>query len=387
MERLDFSEKAPGRLINAPNGYLAFIPADLPPSIEPSWELLGAEGEARAAVGELAGLAHNLPNPHLLITPFIRREAVLSSKIEGTQASVSDLMLFEAARREPSPDSDVVEVHNYIIALEYGLSRLDELPLSLRFIRDLHARLMAGVRGAHLTPGEFRKSQNWIGAPGSTLATASFVPPPVPEMLASLDALEKYLHAPSTWPPLMRIASIHYQFEAIHPFLDGNGRIGRLLITLLLCHERLLPTPLLYLSAYFERTRSTYYERLTEVSQQGAWEAWLLYVLHGMQEQARDAVRRAHRLLGLYEEYRLWARNSSSSALLVEMVEALIATPVFTVPQLARKTEKTPAAVRKQLDRLIARHIVTPWDTTGREHVFAAEEVLRVLNDSSTSPS
>ena len=219
-----------------------------------TWGLAGRLSEADRALSELAGVARNLPDPRLLIGPFARREAVLSSRIEGTQASLSDLFFFEAADSvvragDRVPPEDVREVANYVRAMEYGRRRLRELPISLRFIREIHGKLMEGVRGQHLTPGEFRRSQNWIGPPGCTLMDATHVPPRVPEMMQCLDAFEKFLHAESPFPALVRMALIHYQFEAIHPFLDGNGRVGRLLISLLLCHDGLLSEPLLYLSA------------------------------------------------------------------------------------------------------------------------------------------
>ena len=228
-------------------------------------------------MSELAGAARTLPNPHLLIGPFIRREAVLSGRIEGTQASLSDLFFFEASGAADPAVPDVREVSNYVKALEHGLARLDALPISLRLIREIHAKLMEGVRGEHLTPGEFRRSQNWIGAPGCTLMEAIFVPPPEEEMMECLGELEKYLHEPSALLPLVRLALVHYQFETIRPFLDGNGRIGRLLITLLLCAEGLLSEPLLYLSAYFERHRQDYYRCLLDVSHAGQWSHWISF--------------------------------------------------------------------------------------------------------------
>jgi Fic family protein len=215
--------------------------------------------DAVQALSELAGIGRAISNPHLLINPFIRREAVLSSRIEGTQADIADLYAYQVgqlplANMPSPPEADVKEVHNYVQALEYGLKRLETLPMSLRLIRELHARLMEGVRGEYATPGEFRRSQNWIGPANSNLNEAPFVPPPVPQMHEALNSLEEYLHRHDvTYPPLVRLAFVHYQFEAIHPFIDGNGRVGRLLISLLLVEWKLLPLPLLYLSAFFYR--------------------------------------------------------------------------------------------------------------------------------------
>jgi len=245
MDPQAFQDSHSGRIIQVPcKGYWAYCPAPLPPQLEWASDLITALSNAASALGELKGLGHHLANPHLLIAPFIRREAVLSSRIEGTHASLSDLYAYEAVQLSMfNRPTDVKEVHNYVRALEYGLERLDTFPLSLRLIRELHAHLMEGVRGDHQTPGKFRRSQNWIGPPGCLLEDATFVPPPPDQMQAALGDLEAYLHAGPALPHLVRLGLIHYQFEAIHPFLDGNGRVGRLLIVLLLCAWDLLPQP------------------------------------------------------------------------------------------------------------------------------------------------
>ena len=270
MDTALFKNSPSGKLVQAAGGYWAFVPNNLPPTIEWDTALVSQVSRADLAVGTLSGLGETLPNPHLLIYPFIRREAVLSSRIEGTQSSLSDLLLFEATQVEKQ--RDVKEVQNYVHAMEYGLKRLNELPLSLRFIRELHGILMEGVRGELATPGEFRQSQNWIGSAGATLNEATFVPPPVTEMQECLSQLEKFLHSDTRLPPVVQAAMVHYQFETIHPFLDGNGRIGRLLVTLLLCQKNVLSKPLLYLSAFFEQHRPEYYEILLKVSQSGELE-------------------------------------------------------------------------------------------------------------------
>ncbi len=235
MKPVDFKRNGAGKLVKAPQGYWAFVPHPPPPPLKLTWNLVRENSEADRALSELAGVARTLPNPHLLIHPFIRREAVLSSRIEGTQASLSDLLFFEVSGQRDVYSADVIEVSNYVKAMEYGVERLEKLPVSLRLIREIHKQLMEGVRGEQMTPGEFRRKQNWIGPPGCTLVEATFVPPPEAEMKEALDQFEKYLHASAQWPPLIRLALIHYQFEAIHPFLDGNGRVGRLLLTFLLC--------------------------------------------------------------------------------------------------------------------------------------------------------
>ena len=257
-----------GKWVRTLEGYLAYQPNPLPPLLEWKPRLVNALASASTLVGRLAGEGRRLPNPHVLIRPFVRREAVLSSRIEGTQATLGELLAAEAgATVERSPD-DLREVGNYVTALEYGIQRLKTLPLSLRLVRELHEKLMRGARGGHATPGEFRHSQNWIGRPGCTLADASFVPPPPDALMDHLGAWEKFLHDQSL-PPLVHAALSHYQFETVHPFLDGNGRVGRLLITLQLCQRDVLPMPLLYLSAFFEATRQDYYRGFTDVRERG----------------------------------------------------------------------------------------------------------------------
>jgi Fic family protein len=381
MRQADFGEEAPSRLVLTPQGYLAFIPHPLPPPLALSWELVRDLSEADRALSELAGIARTLPNPHLLINPFMRREAVLSSRIEGTQASLSDLFYFEAAGTPGRPNADVQEVLNYIVALEYGLERLKELPVSLRLLREMHRHLMKGVRGEHLTPGEFRRRQNWIGRPRCDLEEADFVPPPPADIIPALDALEKYLHEPSPLPPLVRLALIHYQFEAIHPFLDGNGRIGRLLITLLLCAEGLRPQPLLYLSAYFERHRQEYYRLLLAVSQSGAWVEWITFFLQGVAEQSRDAVRRSDSLLHLMQEYRARLQSARASALLLQLVDRLFMVPAITVTGAAQHLHVTPRAAQLNIDKLLAAGIVREVTGRARNRLFVATGILEVIEE------
>ena len=276
----DPNRRPHGRIVRGPGGYSAFVPAPLPPSIAWDGELVAALSGADRAIGRLAGECWRFPNPEIFIIPFLRREAVLSSRIEGTRTTLEELLVAQAGALVGRASEDLEEVVNYVDALEYGLERLDTLPLSLRLIREIHERLMRSVRGDTATPGEFRRSQNWIGPPGCTLNDASYVPPPADELMGCLDALERFLHYDSL-PPLVHAGLAHAQFEAIHPFLDGNGRVGRLLITLLLVEREILPSPLLYLSAYFEASREEYYGHLLAVTQEGAWERWLIYFLRG----------------------------------------------------------------------------------------------------------
>ena len=325
----------------------------MPPQLEWSADLIAALSDAASALGELKGLGHHLANPHLLIAPFMRREAVLSSRIEGKQASLSDLYAYEAVQLSMfDRPTDVKEVHNYVRALEYGLERLDTFPLSLRLIRQIHAHLMEGVRGEHQAPGEFRRRQNWIAPPGCLLEEATFVPPPPDKLPTALNDLEAYLQAEPTLPPLIGLGLIHYQFEAIHPFLDGNGQVGRLLIVLLLCVWDLLPQPLLYLSAYFQRHRDTYYGRLLAVSQRGAWDDWLRFFLQGVVVQSRDAVSRSRRLLDLHEGYRERFQSQRAAARLLQVVDVLFAQPVTTINRVAETLEVSHQSATRYVNTL-----------------------------------
>jgi Fic family protein len=378
MDPREFTASAPGRVIRAATGYSAFVPNPLPPDISWTPDIVSHLSRADRALGELSGIGRALPNPHLLILPFARREAVLSSRIEGTQASLSDLFAFEASRRFEEK-SDVREVFNYVRALEYGLARLKDLPVSLRLTREIHEQLMRGVRGEHSTPGEFRRSQNWIGPPGCLLNDATFVPPPVEEMRTCLDAFERFVHAQSDIPPLVQLALIHYQFEAIHPFLDGNGRVGRLIIVMLLCLRQLLSQPLLYLSAYFEAHRQTYYQLLLSVSQRGAWKEWVLFFLDGVESQAHDAVRRSHRIQDLRREYRTRFQTTQSSAKLLQVVDLLFGAPVVTVSQVKEAVGVTFPSANRYIAQLEEAGIIREITGQARNRLYEASEIIRAI--------
>jgi Fic family protein len=379
MQPSDFNKDTLGHLIQTQQGYWAFTPPPLEPALDLNLRIVNKLTEAERALGELAGVARTLPNPHLLIGPFLRREAVLSSRIEGTRASLSDLFFFEAANLREKEVPDVREVANYVGALEYGLRRLNEIPVSLRLIREIHGKLMTGVRGEHMTPGEFRMTQNWIGPPGCTLMDATYVPPPVPDMLEALDSLEKYLHAQSKFPPLIKLALVHYQFEAIHPFLDGNGRIGRLLTTLILCAQKLLPQPLLYLSAYFEQHREEYYEYLLGISLGGDWENWIMFFLDAINSQSIDAIDRSDQLLAVWQKYKEQLQKARASVLLLRLVDELFAYPVITNRFASGKLEITPRAAQMNIDKLISFGIIK--ETTGkqRNRVYIAPKIIEII--------
>jgi Fic family protein len=305
---------------------------------------------ADAALSELSGLGRHLPNPHLLIAPYVRREAVLSSRIEGTRTTLSDLLMEEVGAHAANGDpDDVREVRNYVTALEYGLERLESLPLSLRLVRELHEHLMRGVRGERATPGEFRRSQNWIGPPGSTPVTAPYVPPPPHEMQEALWTWEKFLHERNQLPELIQCALIHEQFEAIHPFLDGNGRVGRLLIPLFLIERGRLSQPLLYLSAYIEAHRHEYYDRLQAVRTAGDWNGWLLFFLAGVIETAQQGVEQAGSLMNLREKFRGQLRNKPRALLLLDQ---LFVNPYLTVARAAHLLKVSDPTARQAVQWL-----------------------------------
>lgn len=361
---------------------MASVPDPLPPLLTWTDDLVRSLSDADRAMGRLAGEGGRLSNPHLLIRPFIRREAVLSSRIEGTQATLGELLAAEAGAVVSRSPADLREVANYVVALEYGIQRLSKLPLSLRLLRELHARLMKGVRDNQATPGEFRRTQNWIGPPGCSLSNATYVPPPPSEMMGCLDAWERFLHH-TTLPPLVQVALAHYQFEAIHPFLDGNGRIGRLLITLFLVERTILPTPLLYLSAFFEATRRDYYARLLAVSGRGEWEAWIEYFLNGVARQAEDAVSRAERINSLLDRWRLAAAGSSSKVP-AALVDRLAENPYWTVKRAAERLGVAYTTAQRAVEKLESLGILTQTTDAKRDRVYCATAILKILEEPAT---
>lgn len=368
----------PGK--KAPQGsYAAFVPAPLPPKLDWTPRLIRVLSDADRLIGKLAGEGGRLPNPHILMRPFLQREAVLSSKIEGTQATLGELLAAEAGVAVDRSPDDLREVGNYVVALEHGIIRLKELPLCVRIIRELHEKLMMGVRGQQATPGRFRKIQNWIGKPGSTLATASFIPPPPDDVETCLAALEKFLHE-SDLPPLVTIALAHYQFEAIHPFLDGNGRVGRLLITLFLIEQQILPTPLLYLSAFFEAARRDYYDGLRRVSERGEWNEWLEYFLQGVARMSEDALSRAARINSKLIEWQKKVAGDSTNAPL-RVVELLAANPFITAKGAAEKLGVAFTTAQRAIERFERLGIVKQSGDAKRDRVYCAKALLDILEE------
>ncbi len=384
MNPTAFSAATSGRVIQVGQGdlaYWAYVPNPLPPELAPNWPLAALNAAAERAVGELAGLGRMLPNPNLFIRPFLRREAVLSSRIEGTQSDLTDLYLYESGQLAlpglaPNDPAlvDVREVYNYVQALEYGLAESAQMGVNLWLLRGMHRLLLQGVRGQYSTPGEYRTTQNWIG--GGTINNAVFVPPPAIELPAVLEALAVYLQEEDDFPPLVRLAFIHYQFEAIHPFLDGNGRIGRLLLSLLVVHWGLLSLPLLHLSAYLEQRRQSYYDLLLGVSQRDGWQLWVEFFLEGVRYQAQDTAARIKQIQDLQHKWHnlLYAHKESASA--IRLTDSLFENPIVTVSRAQAILGMTYRGAQRVVTTLIEHGILTAFDERKYDRAYMARDVL-----------
>ena len=322
-----------GRYVRQPTGYRAFIPANLPPQITIDNEMQDLLSRADRALGRLDGSIQTLPSADIFVFMYMRKEAVLSSQIEGTQASINDLIKAEADLFGAVRSSDVSEVINYVAAMNRGLDRLKVIPLSRRLILEIHERLLQNVRGNKMNPGEVRRSQNWIGPPGCTLMQATFVPPPHEIAEEAFADLEKFLHDVSPLPTLIRIGIAHAQFETIHPFLDGNGRVGRLLITFFLCNQGILQKPVLYISYYFKQQRDEYYRRLQNVRDSGDWEGWLKFFLRGVAEVASQATETAKKIVAMREDHRelIVTRFGNHAGKGIRLLERLYEHPTITI--------------------------------------------------------
>ena len=374
-----------GVYTSQPTGYRAFIPKPLPPvpPIHMAGELQALLSIADRALGRLDGSIQTLPNPDLFVFMYVRKEAVLSSQIEGTQSSLQDLLAAEAHILSPDSPQDVDEVVNYVSAMNYGLERLHELPVSVRLIKEIHERLLHGVRGARLTPGEIRRTQNWIGPGGCTLTTATFVPPPPHEVSAALGALELFLHADNDLPLLIQIGLAHAQFETIHPFLDGNGRIGRLLITFLLCQQKILLKPVLYLSHYFKQHRTAYYEHLQAIRDHGQCEEWLAFFLRGIDNVSREATETARRILALREDHRLAVTTHLGRAAGNghRVLESLYQRPIISVAQVQELTATTYSAANSLVSRFVTLGILQEATGYKRNRVFRYAPYIAIFGD------
>ncbi len=366
-------------------GYRAFVPAPLPPQppIILAGELQRLLSEADMALGRLDGSIQTLPNPDLFVFMYVRKEAVLSSQIEGTQSSLQDLLAAEAQLFTPEAPKDVDEVVNYVAAMNHGLARLPELPVSVRLIREIHEKLLAGVRGARLAPGELRRTQNWIGPAGSTLNDASFIPPPPDIVPQALGDLEKFLHAASDLPLLIKIGLAHAQFETVHPFLDGNGRIGRLLITFLLCERGVLHKPVLYLSHYFKRHRQRYYDLLQAIRDHGAWEDWLQFFLRGVAEVSVQATETSRRILALRENHRTAIADNLgySAGNGHRVLERLYERPILSVNEVRELTGTTFPAANALVERLVKIGILNEVTGQARNRRFRYDAYVHLFDE------
>lgn len=374
-----------GTYVNQPTGYRAFIPNPLPPDppvlIEAELQVLLSQADR--ALGRLDGSIQTLPHPDLFVYMYVRKEAVLSSQIEGTQSSLQDVLAAEAKILAPSLPRDVDEVVNYVRAMNFGLKRLKELPVSVRLIREIHAELLRGVRGSHLTPGEIRTSQNWIGPAGCTLNDATFVPPPPHEVAQHLAQLEEFLHAESHLPLLMKIGMAHVQFETIHPFLDGNGRVGRLLIAFLLCERDVLLKPVLYLSHFFKQHRQEYYDQLQSVRDSGTWEDWLSFFLRGVIEVSNQATETARNILSLRETHRLAITEHLGRAAGNghRVLEHLYEHPIVSVNEVQEVTGTTYAAANNLVSEFSSIGILEEITGQARNRKFMYRSYINLFHD------
>ncbi len=374
-----------GRHVQQPAGYRAFIPAPLPPKppVDLGGPLRALLSEADYALGRLDGAVLTLPNPDLFVFMYVRKEAVLSSQIEGTQSSLQNLLAAEAQLFDPDAPADVAEVVNYVKAMNHGLARLTQLPVSMRLIREIHAVLMEDVRGGRLAPGELRTSQNWIGPAGCTLREATFVPPPPHEVPQALSDLERFLHSESPLPVLVQVGLAHAQFETIHPFLDGNGRVGRLLIAFLLTERKLLARPVLYLSHYFKRHRAEYYDRLQAVRDTGDWEGWLAFFLRGVTEVGGEATRTAAAILRMREHYRsrITERLGRAAGNGHRVMDKLFDHPIVTVAIVRTWLDVTPAGANNLVNRLVDAGLLREITGYARNRRFRFDPYLRLFEE------
>lgn len=373
-----------GHYVLQPTGFRAFLPSPLPP--DPPLKLEGEIqhwlSKADYALGRLDGSIQTLPNPDMFVYMYVRKEAVLSSQIEGTQSSLQDLLAAEASIFSPERPKDVEDVVGYVAAMNHGIARLKELPVSVRLIREIHQKLLQGQRGSRLTPGELRTSQNWIGSGGSTISNATFVPPPAHEVPEALSRLERFLHDSSELPLLVKIGLAHAQFETIHPFLDGNGRVGRLLITFLLCEKRILQKPVLYLSLYLKQHRAAYYEHLQAVRDKGDWEGWLVFFLKGIAEVSVGAADTARKILVLRENNRTQITENLGRAAGNghRVLERLFDLPILSVKTVRDMTGTTYAAANQLVERLVRLGILFEVTGYARNRLFQYSPYIRLFD-------
>jgi len=377
-----------GKFLRHLKGYKAFSPAPLPPANPPllqDEELTQLLAQANLAIGRLSGLSAIIPDPDLFVYLYVRKEALLSSQIEGTQCSLEDVLNPDVEPISDSLHHDLAEVSNYVKAMNAGLKRLEKLPIGTRLIKEMHAILMKRVRESNKTPGEFRRSQNWIGRPDATLATAEFVPPPPEDVDPLMSDLEKFIHQDDRTPVLIKAALIHAQFETIHPFLDGNGRLGRLLITYLLCYWKVLDKPLLYISYHFKANRTEYYAKLMNIRMRGEWEAWVKFFLRGVTESAEMATQTATEVHHLHLKDREHIHNSKPSASILSVYERFCREPILTNAILVERLESTKPRVQRALDALVEMGLLHEVSGKKRGRRYAYKKYLDILTRDTTT--
>ena len=374
-----------GQYIRQVSGYSAFLPMPLPPNppLQMDDEISALISQADQALGRLDGSIQTLPDPDLFVFMYIRKEAVFSSQIEGTQSSLDDVLEAEAQVFNPQRPRDVNEVLNYVKALRFGLERLNELPISVRLIREIHERLLDGARGMERNPGELRNTQNWIGPAGSTLNEATFIPPPPDTVPQALSQLESFLYQTDPMPSLIKIGLAHAQFETIHPFLDGNGRMGRLLITFLLCERKILHQPVLYLSHHLKRYRNQYYDLLQNIRDNGNWENWIKFFLSAVAEVSQEATQTARRIVSLREEHRriITENFGRTAANGIKVLEQLFSHPIISVNDLAKQTNISFTAANQLMRRFIEHHILTEMTGHTRNRQFRYRPYIDLFAD------
>lgn len=383
MPRTTDAQSRAGSFVSRPEGYSAFIPNPLPPEppLDLDAALLGLLEEAVSELGRLDGVAKVIPDPDFFVGMYVRREAVLSSQIEGTQSTLEDLLEKELEPEHGDPFSDVLDLVNYVRAMNFGLERIRTLPLSLRLIREIHGELLRDGRGSAATPGEFRRSQNWIGPSGASLARATFVPPPVTEMRDALHSFEKFLHDESPYPTLIEVGLVHAQFETIHPFLDGNGRVGRLLNTFLLVHRGMLRQPLLYLSHYFRLHRAEYYDRLMAVRHRGDWEGWIRFFLDGVLQTAREATETAEQLFELREAHRAAIVETNLGPNGLKLLSNLFQQPLVNINRVASLIGSTFPTASRLVSNFESMGLLREITGQKRSRMFRYEPYLALFED------
>jgi Fic family protein len=386
MNKEDYKNSPTGRLTGIGDGNFAFVPDKLPRAFDIDPEMATILSKADRYLGRLTGIIHNIDNPYFIIRPFTMKEAEVTARIEGTLSTLTELYEFEAGKIEPKKYpkrrySDIKEVFNFVNAMNYGVDALEKLPISLRLIKEIHFRLLEGVRGESSRVGEFRRTQNWIGTSGTNIEDATYIPPPVSDMNELLDDLEKFLNEVKNIPILIECAVMHYQFEAIHPFNDGNGRIGRLLITLLLYERKVINYPFFYMSYYFNKHKDEYIERLSSISKTGDWINWFKFFLRGVVFQAEDTVNRIEKVISIKEKYRQLVYENTRSSNPLRLIDELFINPIVDIPYVSKRLDISYPSAKNAVKLLMELGFLSELSTSGRKRSFIADKLVRIFED------